>query len=69
MPLKKGAIVTKKGKFFVVNLVMAREGAGKTYTTLYGTYLREKEAKTKCLQNNKILSCDLCPFKKDCEIY
>lgn len=69
MPFKKGAVVSKKGRFFVISLMMARDGVGKDYATPYGTYVRMEEAKKKCQVINKVITCnELCHFKKICQI-
>ncbi len=68
MPFRRGAIVRKKNKFFIVDLLMEREGTGKTYPTAYGTYVREKEARLQCLRLNRFLSCDKCERKPECVI-
>lgn len=66
MPFRRGAVIRRKGKFFVVDLLMEREGTGKTYPTTYGTYVRESEARVHCWRLNRILICDKCDFKDDC---
>lgn len=69
MPMGKGARITKKGKFFIVNLVMSREGSNKGYDTPYGTYMKLEEAKKQCWRLNRVMRCGKeCLYIKDCTV-
>jgi len=62
MAYRRGAIVTKRGKFFIIELIMGKDSAGvATYTTPYGTYIHEKETIAVCRNLNRIPSCSQCP--------
>lgn len=62
MAYRKGAIVIKKGKFSVVNLIMSKSTTGiDTYATSYGTYIHEKDAVGVCRRLNRVASCSQCP--------
>lgn len=65
MPLIQGACIERKGKFYVVNLIMAR--GGKKYNQVYGTYIREQEAFARCRRINKAGTCGICSRRKDCK--
>ena len=62
MAYRRGAIIIKKGKFFIVNLIMGKTSNGAiTYTTPYGTYIHEKDAVAVCRNLNRVPSCSQCP--------
>lgn len=65
MPVKKGAFIQRKGKFFMVQLVMShQESGGKEYLTVYGQYINDKEARKICQKQNRFVSCVDCPWVK-----
>lgn len=70
MVMAKGAFIIKRGKFFVVNLVIERAGTRAFTSTPYGTYVTDKEARTKCAQINRVASCNpaALPHAKDCQL-
>lgn len=65
MAVIKGACISRKGRYYVVNLIMARQG-GKVYEQIYGSYIREQEALVKCRRINKAGSCGVCQRSQDC---
>lgn len=66
MPLIKGSCIERKGKFFVISLLMSRVG-GKEYKQVYGTYIHMKEALAHCRRLNKAGTCDVCHRVKECK--
>ena len=66
MPSKKGCFVTRKGKFYWVQLVMSHsmDAGGKEYFVAYGQYINEKEARKICQRQNSFALCVDCTWKK-----